>query len=283
MNAAQSVTANFSTVSTVKITVGTSPAGLSFTVDGTTYTSKQTLSWTAASSHTIATTSLQTSSGTQNSFASWSDGGAILHLVAPSVATTYTASFNTSYQLTTATSPTAGGTVLPATGAFYASGTVVNLSATLNSGYTFSGWTGNVASASSPSTTVAMSAPQTVVANFTSASAPPPSGLTFTPPSVSFGTVSLSGGSSQTLTVTNNGTTAVKFTKIALGSLQGATSEDLTYDGGCTSSLAAGKSCKITLSLWPSQTGPVSAILNLQDNATGSPQQVSVNATVTAP
>ena len=282
MNAAQSVTANFSPVSTVKITVGTSPAGLSFTVDGTTYTSKQTLSWTTASSHTIATTSLQTSSGTQNSFASWSDGGAILHLVAPSTATTYTASFNTSYQLTTATSPTTGGTVLPATGAFYASGTVVNLSATVSSGYTFSGWTGNVASASSPSTTVAMSAPQTVVANFTSASAPP-SGLTFTPLSVSFGTVSLSGGSSQTLTVTNNGTTAVKFTKIALGSLQGATSQDLTYDGGCTSSLAAGKSCKITLSLWPSQTGPVSAILSLQDNATGSPQQVSVNATVTAP
>jgi uncharacterized repeat protein (TIGR02543 family) len=282
MNAAQSVTANFSTVSTVRITVGTSPAGLSFTVDGTTYTSKQTLSWTAASSHTIATTSLQTSSGTQNSFASWSDGGAILHLVAPSTATTYTASFNTSYQLTTAASPTTGGTVLPATGAFYASGTVVNLSATPSSGYTFSGWTGNVASASSSSTTVAMSAPQTVVANFTSASAPP-SGLTFTPPSVSFGTVSLSGGSSQILTVTNNGTTAVKFTKIALGSLQGATSQDLTYDGGCTSSLAAGKSCKITLSLWPSQTGPVSAILSLQDNAAGSPQQVSVNATVTAP
>jgi hypothetical protein len=65
--------------------------------------------------------------------------------------------------------------------------------------------------------------------------------------------------------------------------LQGATSQDLTYDGGCTSSLAAGKSCKITLSLWPSKTGPVSAILSLQDNATGSPQQVSVNATVTAP
>jgi uncharacterized repeat protein (TIGR02543 family) len=171
---------------------------------------------------------------------------------------------------------------LPATGAFYASGTVVSLSATLNSGYTFSGWTGNVASANSASTTVAMSAPQTVVANFASASAPA-SGLTFAPSSVSFGTVSVSGGSSQTLTVTNNGTTAVKFTNIALSSLQGATSQDLTYDGGCTSSLAAGKSCQITLSLWPSQTGPVSAILNLQDNATGSPQQVSVTATVTAP
>jgi uncharacterized repeat protein (TIGR02543 family) len=285
MSAAQSVTANFSAVSTVRVTVGTTPAGLSFSVDGTTYTSKQNLNWTAGSSHTIATTSAQTSSGTQNNFTSWSDGGAISHSVsAPSSATTYTASFNTSYQLTTAASPTGDGAVLPATGVFYASGTVVNLSATADSGFNFSSWTGNVANASSASTTVTMSAPQSVVANFVSASAPPPtSGLTFAPPSVSFGTLSVSGGSSQFLTVTNGGTTAVKFTKIWLSSLQGATSEDLTYDGGCTSSLAAGKSCKITLSLWPSQVGAVSAILNLQDNAAGSPQQISVTATVTSP
>jgi len=158
----------------------------------------------------------------------------------------------------------------------------VNLSATPNSGYTFSSWTGNVANASSASTTVTMNAPQSVVANFASASAPA-SGLTFTPPSVSFGTVSLSGGTSQLLTVTNTSTTAIKFTDIWLSSLQGATFQDLTYDGGCHSSLAAGKSCQITLSLWPSQVGSVSAILNLQDNAPGSPQQISVSATVTAP
>lgn len=283
MNAAQTVTANFSAVSTVKVTIGTSPAGLLFSVDSATYTSKQTLTWTSGSSHTIATTSPQTSSGTQNTFASWSDGGAISHSVsAPSSATTYTASFNKSYQLTTAASPTSDGTVSPATGAFYASGTVVNLSATPNSGYTFSSWTGNVANASSASTTVTMNAPEAVVANFASTSAPA-SGLTFTPPSVSFGTVSLSGGTSQLLTVTNPGTTAIKFTDIWLSSLQGATSQDLTYDGGCHSSLAAGKSCQITLSLWPSQVGSVSAILNLQDNAPGSPQQIAVSATVVAP
>ena len=198
MNAAESVTAKFSAASTVRRdTVGTSPAGLSFSVDGTTYSSTQTLTWTSGSSHTIATTSPQTpTTGTQNTFASWSDGGAISHSVsAPSSATTYTASFNKSYQLTTAASPTSDGTVSPATGAFYASGTVVNLSATPNSGYTFSSWTGNVANASSASTTVTMNAPQSVVANFASASAPA-SGLTFTPPSVSFGTVSLSGGTS---------------------------------------------------------------------------------------
>ena len=281
MNAAESVTANFSAASTVHVTVGTSPAGLSFSVDGTHYASAQTLTWTIGSSHTIATTSPQTSSGTETSFASWSDGGAISHSVtAPSSATTYKASFNTSYQLTTAANPTIGGTVSPASGTYYASGTVVNLSATANSGYTFTNWTGNVASANSAATTVAMSAPQVVVANFASSSAPT---LIFTPSSISFGSVSLSGGTSQMLTVTNDGTTTITFSDIWLSSLQGATSQDLTYDGGCRHSLAAGKSCQITLSLWPSQVGSVSAILNLQDNAPGSPQQISVSATVVAP
>jgi len=44
------------TAATVQVTVGTSPAGLALTVDGTSYASTQTLSWTVGSSHTIATT-----------------------------------------------------------------------------------------------------------------------------------------------------------------------------------------------------------------------------------
>ena len=109
------------------------------------------------------------------------------------------------------------------------------------------------------------------------------SGLAFSPGSVSFGTVTLWGGTSQVLTVTNTGAVAVKFTKISLSSLVGATTQDLTYDGGCESQLAAGKSCKITLSLWPGKAGSVSALLNLQDNAPGSPQTVAITATVIAP
>jgi hypothetical protein len=161
------------TAATVQITVGTSPAGLSFSVDGTNYTNTQSLSWTVGSSHTIATTSPQTSAGTQSTFSSWSDEGAISHSVtAPSSATSYTATFATSYQLTTAASPSAGGSVVPASGTFYPSGTVVNLSATPNSGYSFTSWTGSVGGASSATTTITMSAPESVTANFT-AVAPP--------------------------------------------------------------------------------------------------------------
>ena len=43
----------------VQVTVRTSPTGLSFSVDGTSYTATQTFSWTPGSSHTIATTSPQ--------------------------------------------------------------------------------------------------------------------------------------------------------------------------------------------------------------------------------
>jgi hypothetical protein len=56
-------------------TVATSVAGLSITVDGTTYTSPQTFTWTPRSSHTIATTSPQAgAAGTQYMFTQWSDG-----------------------------------------------------------------------------------------------------------------------------------------------------------------------------------------------------------------
>jgi len=155
---------------TVNVMVATSPAGLAFSVDGTNYSSAQSFTWTIGAQHTIATVSPQTpSSGVQTTFAGWSDGGALSHTVtATSGTTTYAASFNTSYLLTTAASPAVGGSVTPATGNYYAAGTVVNLTATPNAKYAFSSWSGSVANPSSASTTVTMSSPQAVTASFVS-------------------------------------------------------------------------------------------------------------------
>ncbi|MGH9594950.1 MAG: InlB B-repeat-containing protein, partial [Bryobacteraceae bacterium] len=152
------------------VSFSTSPSGLSYTVDSTGYTSAQTLTLNFGP-HTIATTSPQTSNGTQNTFTNWSDSGAISHsiTVGSSSSTSYTATFSTSYLLTTAANPADGGTVTPVSGTYYTPGTVVNLTAAANPGYAFSSWTGSVASANSASTTVTMNAPQTVTANFTSA------------------------------------------------------------------------------------------------------------------
>src|ERR1022692_557139 len=171
MSAPQTVMANF--VSTSGITVATSPPGLQIVVDaGAPVMAPQTYNWAAGSSHTIGVNSPQAgAAGTRYVYASWSDGGGQTHTVtAPNSPTTYTASFATQYLLTTSASPGAGGTVTPVSGLFYGSGTVVPISATANSGYSFTNWSGNVAAPTSASTTVTMSAPQTVTANFVSTS-----------------------------------------------------------------------------------------------------------------
>ena len=127
-----------------------------------------TLSWTAGTTHTIATTSPQTAPGTQYAFQNWSDRGAISHqVVAPATATTYTASFAVAYQLTLGVTPSGSGRVSPASGTFYPAGTVVSISADANRGYLFEHRTGSVSSANSASTTVTMSAPETAIADFT--------------------------------------------------------------------------------------------------------------------
>src|SRR6266700_2468669 len=65
---------------TVQVTIQTTPAGLAFIVDGTTYSSTQTFSWASGSSHTIATTSPQSGgTGVRYVWTNWSGGGAMFH------------------------------------------------------------------------------------------------------------------------------------------------------------------------------------------------------------
>ena len=82
-------------------TVTTNPAGLQIVVDGVTYTSPQQFCWLPGSSHSIGTTSPQTSGMNRYSWTSWSDGGAMTHnIVSPYTGTaTYTANFNSEYLL----------------------------------------------------------------------------------------------------------------------------------------------------------------------------------------
>jgi uncharacterized repeat protein (TIGR02543 family) len=152
---------------TVQVTVGTNPSGLSFSVEGKTYTSAQTQTWIVGSKHTIATTSQQRVVGINYEDPTWSDGGAISHTVTASVGTTsYTATFEVYYALTIAASPAADGTVIPSLGGFFPAGSTVSIQASPKSGYTFKNWTGPVANATQASTTVTMTAPETVTATF---------------------------------------------------------------------------------------------------------------------
>jgi hypothetical protein len=148
--------------------VQTNPAGLSFSVDGTSYSSAQTLSWQPGSSHTIATTSPQSGgTGTQYIWMNWSGGGAISHTVAPTANTTYTANFRTQYYLTMTHGT--GGTVSPVSG-WRNSGATVSITARPANGYSFTNWTGSgTGSYSGPNNpaSITMGGPITENATFT--------------------------------------------------------------------------------------------------------------------
>ena len=160
----------------ISVTINTSPTGRSYSVDGGRSTTSTTnTTWAQGGQHTLTTTTPQAgTSGTQYAWASWSDGGAISHTVtAPAQSSvTYTANFNTQYQLTTAVSPAGAGTVTPATGGYDNASTPVPLTANPAAGYTFKNWTttssGTLTNANSATAaTVSMSGPTTVTANFT--------------------------------------------------------------------------------------------------------------------
>ena len=152
----------------VQVTVQTSPAGLTFNVDGTTYTSARSFSWQPGSSHTIATTSPQSGgTGVRYVWSGWTGGGAISHTVAPTTNKTYTATFRTQYYLTMTHGT--GGTVSPASG-WKNSGVAVSINAMPGANYHFSNWTGSGTgsfSGTNNPASITMNGPITETATFT--------------------------------------------------------------------------------------------------------------------
>ena len=128
--------------------------------------------------------------------------------------------------------------------------------------------------------------PHVVVAQ--SIPTPATSGVTVAPTSVTFAAQTVGTTSAaQTVTVTNNNTTAVTFTGFTPS---GPDAEDfgvpLPNSGSMcspTGMLAAGSSCTINVLFTPQAAGARTATLNINDNATGSPQTVALNGTGTAP
>jgi hypothetical protein len=254
---------------TVQLIFQTSPVGLAYLVDGTTYTSAQALTLAIGSTHKIAVSSPQINAGTQHIFATWSDGGAQSHLITvPPTSTTYTANFKTAYLLTTATSPTFSGTVAPASGSYYPSGSVVNLTATPNSGYAFNNWVGDVAHSGSGSTTIAMTAPQSVTAYFVV------SGTTLL-----FGNITGKSGPSNarvwSIQVSNNGPAAAvgaQVSNIALAQVGGTacTPTATTALPATAGNLAPGASATVPLTINFSgceASARFTAVVNLSANA----------------
>ena len=106
--------------------------------------------------------------------------------------------------------------------------------------------------------------------------------LLVTPSPVNFGTVNLYSLNEVTVTVTNNGTSAVRFSgaNVTSGSAPAWAFPILDW---CWGSLAPGKSCQIWVFYFGDAVGTRTATLNIADNAPGGGQQVSLTANVIDP
>jgi probable HAF family extracellular repeat protein len=101
------------------------------------------------------------------------------------------------------------------------------------------------------------------------------------PERYSFGTVARFRPHHNTFTIMNTGARSVSISRpsIALGG--GTHKGEFTATSLCGSSLAPGRSCRIDVVVFAHHVGPLSATLNLPNNAVGSPQTVPLNVTVT--
>ncbi len=127
----------------------------------------------------------------------------------------------------------------------------------------------------------ASGSPQTVALTGTGVTGTTPT-VTVTPTTIAFPAQVLGTTSdAQTVTVKNTGTVAVTISSIALG---GTNPTAFLEIGSCGSTLAAGASCSLYVAFQPATAVALTATLSITDNATGSPQKVTLTGTgTTAP
>jgi len=100
------------------------------------------------------------------------------------------------------------------------------------------------------------------------------------PTSLSFGNQSVNTTSGVlAATLTNGGTAALSLSSIVL---TGANAGAFAQTNTCGSSLAAGASCTVSVTFDPTATGSQSASVSFTDNASGSPQSLSLSGTGTS-
>jgi N-acetylneuraminic acid mutarotase len=126
----------------------------------------------------------------------------------------------------------------------------------------------------------ASGSPQTVALNGTANPAPAPVVSLLPSTALSFSATAGTTSAVQTVTVTNTGNTSLSITGITIG---GANSSSFAESNTCGSTLAASSSCTVSITFSPATAASYMATLSIADNATGSPQTVSLTGTATAP
>jgi presenilin-like A22 family membrane protease len=104
-------------------------------------------------------------------------------------------------------------------------------------------------------------------------------GASVTPGSLSFGNQTTGTTSArQSTTLKNTGNAALTISGITIA---GANPSDFAQTNNCGSSLAAGSSCIISVTFTPASVASFTASLEVADNASGSPQKVTLSGTGT--
>jgi len=80
----------------------------------------------------------------------------------------------------------------------------------------------------------------------------------------------------QTVTLTNTGKVTLSISNITVA---GANPGDFAQTGTCGASVAAGANCSLSVTFAPTAMGSRTASLSISDNASGSPQTVSLTGT----
>ncbi len=165
-----------------QVQVNSTPAGLSFTVDGSACTTPCVVNHLSGYQMAIVIpASIPNTSTSRYDFDSWSGGGAstTLQVTFTQALQVVTANYHSSYLLTESSNPAADATftLSPASpDGFYANGTPVTVTAVPKSGYKFVQWQGD-ASGSSTTAYLTMSVPHSVTAMLTSVPYSPPAGI----------------------------------------------------------------------------------------------------------
>ena len=178
----------------------------------------------------------------------------------------------------TVTSAPAGISCPTTCTATFAGNSAVVLTATAGTGSSFTSFSANCTPASPqtnpPTCTVTMSAAETVTATFNTTAT---GSISIAPTALTFGSQAVGTTSAtQTVTVSNTGGTTVTFTSIVTsGDFAGATLAQ------CPSIAVEGTPCTFQISFKPTATGTRTGAITFTDNATGSPQTVTLTGTGT--
>jgi len=125
----------------------------------------------------------------------------------------------------------------------------------------------------------ATGSPQLVKLTGTGTAATTPT-VTVTPTSIAFpAQIVGSTSDAQTVTVKNSGTVAVTLTSIVVSGTNASSFPELN---SCGASLAAGASCSLYVAFDPASAATLSGSISITDNASGSPQKVTLTGTGSA-